>query len=337
MKENNLFYYATSELSQDAFLCWLFSYALKGSTKDESIKACAIDFLRHFDSDLSKEKNVFLTHIPEKQVDNIDILLTVNDKYKVIIEDKTYTRDHDNQLAKYREKIKNDYPEYKVIGVFYKIGFQSDLTSIEESEYQYIGLNDISEILNNHSDISNDIFIDYRDHIDSILGETLKFKTLPVSKWNWAQKQGFFDYMKKKNYGGMNYGYGYVPNKSGGFEGMWISNSSFTYANNSKYELYLQCEFNDEKLDICYKASSQDGLIIDRDVRERLVWEEVNGKLRYSADSYGFTKPKRFGVGKTVTLGLYKEECAATDWISVDSKICDAVDCFIEMMKNRKN
>lgn len=49
MKEqNNIFHYATSELSQDAFLCWLFSYALKDADNDAALNACAIDFLKQF-------------------------------------------------------------------------------------------------------------------------------------------------------------------------------------------------------------------------------------------------------------------------------------------------
>lgn len=38
--KNNLFYYATKELSQDAFICWLCSYALEDAddSDDELIK-----------------------------------------------------------------------------------------------------------------------------------------------------------------------------------------------------------------------------------------------------------------------------------------------------------
>lgn len=35
--KNNLFEYATSELSQDAFICWLASYAHDEAEKDEAL------------------------------------------------------------------------------------------------------------------------------------------------------------------------------------------------------------------------------------------------------------------------------------------------------------
>lgn len=44
----------------------------------------------------------------ERQVDNVDVLLTVECEekiYKIIVEDKTYTSEHDNQLNRYVEEL----------------------------------------------------------------------------------------------------------------------------------------------------------------------------------------------------------------------------------------
>ena len=53
--KNNLFYWATGELSQDAFICWLMSYAMKDSKEDAVIKACAQEFLWMFIKKSSSE------------------------------------------------------------------------------------------------------------------------------------------------------------------------------------------------------------------------------------------------------------------------------------------
>ena len=47
---NNLFNYATSELSQDAFLCWLLSYAQekKYSGDDDKLQKCAQSLIKVF-------------------------------------------------------------------------------------------------------------------------------------------------------------------------------------------------------------------------------------------------------------------------------------------------
>ena len=47
VSKQNLFGYATSELSQDAFICWLLSYAIEGgASKDAALHGCAVEFLR---------------------------------------------------------------------------------------------------------------------------------------------------------------------------------------------------------------------------------------------------------------------------------------------------
>ncbi len=331
--ENNLFYYATGELSQDAFLCWMFSHSIKGSNKDKNIKKCAIEFLKAFIPELENEKDIFLSNAPERQVNKIDVLLTVNDKYKIIIEDKTYTSEHDDQLARYRESIKEEFPDHNVVGIYYKTGFQSDRKTVKENDYKYFGLDSIFSILDKHiNSIKNNIFVDYYNYINELKDEISKFKTLPVSEWNWAQINGFYDYIKSKSYGSMNYDYGYVANQSGGFYGMWIANKTYGEYNNLKYELYLQCEFAEQRLNICYKASSQDDLKIDRATRESFIWENDNGKWKDTAASFGFTKPKRYGSGKTVTFGLYKDNELITDYLSAESKIYNAIDDFKRMI-----
>ena len=71
--KNNLFNYATSELSQDAFLCWLASYALEDAEPDDTLRSCAREMLELF----VPEFNVLpftLTDV-ERQVWHIDALL----------------------------------------------------------------------------------------------------------------------------------------------------------------------------------------------------------------------------------------------------------------------
>lgn len=42
MTKNNLFRYATSELSQDAFICWLMSFAHKDHLQEDAVlRECA--------------------------------------------------------------------------------------------------------------------------------------------------------------------------------------------------------------------------------------------------------------------------------------------------------
>ena len=57
--KNNLFQYATKELSQDAFICWLCSFALEDASKDDmALVTCAKELASEFlERGLNKEIN----------------------------------------------------------------------------------------------------------------------------------------------------------------------------------------------------------------------------------------------------------------------------------------
>ena len=75
---NNLFNYATSELSQDAFICYLISFAFDDVTADPVLKECAKKLLHLFVHEIQHE-TVRLLDI-ERQVNHIDVLITAEDR-----------------------------------------------------------------------------------------------------------------------------------------------------------------------------------------------------------------------------------------------------------------
>ena len=95
MKRPNLFYHATKELSQDAFLCYVFSYfneEYKNSYPKE------YEFSKFFIKEFLKRLNI---NIEPKKLEikrqhlNIDILLIVNNSIYIIIEDKIHATEGD--------------------------------------------------------------------------------------------------------------------------------------------------------------------------------------------------------------------------------------------------
>ena len=91
MGKNNLFDFATSELSQDAFICWLLNFAHEDHLRENRyLTECAQKLLQKM---VPEEEKSFVTDI-KQQYKNIDILIEVNDKYSVIIEDKTFSNTH---------------------------------------------------------------------------------------------------------------------------------------------------------------------------------------------------------------------------------------------------
>ena len=103
MVKPNIFDYATSELSQDAFLCYLLEF---GMDKYKDLFPCEYDIAHRF---LEKCGLPYAEKIIEikKQEQNIDVLV-ITPSYLLIIEDKTSTKEHGNQIIRYVEKLKDD-------------------------------------------------------------------------------------------------------------------------------------------------------------------------------------------------------------------------------------
>ena len=165
---NNLFYYATKELSQDAFICWLCSFSLDEADKtDNELVKCSQNLISAFlgkGTETGIEISDWNLSKVEKQVGNIDVLLTLDfkgAKYKVIIEDKTHTSEHDNQLERYKDQAQKDGSE--VIGIYYKTGFQSNYAVVEKAGYKVFNRKDLLEVLNSCKS-ENAILCAYREY-----------------------------------------------------------------------------------------------------------------------------------------------------------------------------
>lgn len=121
-EKRNLFTYATKELSQDAFLMWLFN-----NYDDEEVGPVAYTLLREF-CGLKGEK---ICNLETKAQDNnidISVLFETNKgKYALFIEDKTESKEHDNQLLKYNKYIDTfNKDDCTVCKVYYKPGYLYD-------------------------------------------------------------------------------------------------------------------------------------------------------------------------------------------------------------------
>ena len=120
----NLFDYATSELSQDAFLLWLMEWG-KSCYKDEdnALHSIAQRFIRRL---LNKPNEFEISDIQLfKQQKKIDVLAIINNQYAIIIEDKTDTREHDRQISAYTKEVQTQYPALSLTCVYYKSGNES--------------------------------------------------------------------------------------------------------------------------------------------------------------------------------------------------------------------
>ena len=148
----NLFDFATKELSQDAFICWLIS-----SYDSEIIGKISYDFINHITNWKFEYGSIKAMEI-EQQFEKMDILIRVwtsenkdeSSKYIIVIEDKADSSAHEKQLLEYGKKIDSwGKCEDRIIKIFYKSNYLSwhDVNELNRY-YHYLLYKDTSEFKN---------------------------------------------------------------------------------------------------------------------------------------------------------------------------------------------
>lgn len=118
MERNNIFNFATSELSQDAFICWCLNWL---NYKGSELRALAVDLLKDFgEENVSDNQEILI----KRQFKKIDILVVFKELNRVyIIEDKVDSFESEEQIKKYKEEIRKEYKNSEIKTVYFKTGF----------------------------------------------------------------------------------------------------------------------------------------------------------------------------------------------------------------------
>ena len=306
----NLFSYATSELSHDAFIAWLLSWA-DPSFKDEQLhsfsRAVLFDFIDITGKNISAVQKVDV----KTQYRNIDVLVLLTDengqRWAVIVENKMHTREHSDQLKRYRERIHkdedlSDITDTHILGVYYKMWEQSDMRRVNESEFSHFGRRHMLRLLEEKYETgTNDVVDQYEGYLQKMQENLDAFRTKPVKTWSGTQWTGFYAKLKEE----LNEGdFGYVPNPSGGFMGYWFGFENIDDENS----LYLQSE--QEKF--CFKVHIREK---DRRKAARKFWHRTVIEAGKEA-GLEVVKPRVMRTGRWFTIGVIKTP-KEQPWMSV--------------------
>lgn len=167
----NLFQFATSELSQDAFIAWLLSWskeAYLGDSRCSKLREASGAFLGL----LLTGKPTDIGHVDDVwlQWEKIDLYVhgSLNDgsKFSLVVEDKTGTGQHDKQLERYQELAKEE-GHGKLFLAYYKTGWWSQDDNMVHESYRQVRRRDILECLIPYRDC-HPILEDYVCHLSSI-------------------------------------------------------------------------------------------------------------------------------------------------------------------------
>jgi hypothetical protein len=300
----NLFQYATSELSQDAFLCWLMAWSEEPyRSLDRPLHEAAVDFMGMIFNAHNLPVPVIESISIQRQFKALDILVIVNDTYAILIEDKTFTKDHSNQLARYRAAVKAAYPDLVQLPIYYKIADQSHYRSLESPGYIPFKRKMMLEVLQRgkQKGVQNPIFLDYLHYLEKIEEDISSFRVKPVKEWNHYAWQGFYQELQKE----INGNWGYVPNPSGGFWAFWWVSTS-----NKAYFLQLQQQR------LCVKISPEE----DENKREIRMQGMKDILAESEKRNLLLKKPARLGSGRVMTIAQRDDYLQTTSEGLIDIK-----------------
>ena len=206
----NLFDYATKELSQDAFLRWLFE---NYNCENESVNNACRKLFDSFTENKFKEKTITdLTTVAQWKNIDISIWFKIDGiEQLIVIEDKTGSGIHDDQLARYEKEIigHNDFwrnegnrKRYNIEryiekgGNVFKVFYKTNI--IDEWEAKHTeGLGwktyDIYSIYNLFKDIEtdNEVLGYYIEYIKKI--HSAARREQPPSEWGLISWHSFFN------------------------------------------------------------------------------------------------------------------------------------------------
>ncbi|MBO0929466.1 PD-(D/E)XK nuclease family protein [Fibrella aquatilis] len=306
----NLFAYATSELSQDAFICWLAEWADPSyRNADQALHQAGQEFIvsmvRKVKADFEINDIESVDIVPQFQ--KLDILIKINknspDKMAILVEDKTHTSNHSGQLERYLKVVEEaGYQKDQMIPLYFKTGYQSKFDTI--GIYKTYLRNDFLAVLQKgkRHGVVNAIYDDFLVHLTEIDALIKHFSTKPTDKWEYHDWVGFFTVLYDQHSAlgnsseddGANWGY--VANPAGGFVGYWWY---FKQLDGRGFSPYLQLEEGE----LCFK------IMVDEQTDRSAVREEAFQAIVANAPHSSPTdlRPKRMGNGKYMTVARLED------------------------------
>jgi len=296
----NLFKFATSELTQDAIICWLLEWAKPAyQNTDRQMHRIGVVFLNSlfekFD-DITTPKTYNSLKI-KKQYKHIDVLCIVNDTYVIIIEDKTNSKNHSMQLERYYKNIKKVYDDHIILPIYFKTSDQGNYDGVVSQGYKIYLRKDFLSVMN--GSFNSEILKDYKIYLQDIEDRVNSYKYKSVDIWSSDAIKGFYMRLQKVLGEG---NWDYVPNARGGFWGFWWNSYQL-----DGYRIYIQLDYTEpSKIELKFKLASGTKEKVSKHIIA--LWRK---HILYSDDTCEIVNPRVIRAGRWTTIGILKNELIA--------------------------
>ena len=332
----NIFDYATSELSQDAFLAWYCRWADETMTDDMELHTNAREFLKKYiamqQPDYSEKiRTVFV----RRQHEHIDVLITINNDLNVIIEDKVNTGPHGNQLERYAQVITG-----RKVLLYIKTGDESldKKKQIVNKGYYVIDRADLLSDME-RCQTENEIFLSFTARLRKL--EDAIHTYHETEYWERSQLIGFYKDLERvlpKS----NWGYVDKVNK-----GSFVLNWSWLHV--PECQIYLEFSFPQKfykTLDGIKNFKLFVKIKTDEDPQDKLEKHKLRHRLMYKYSNEfvqhanGLVKrPKKLRTGRHMTIAevgfeQFSKNFASIDILQIKERLrpyVEAVRTFAEM------
>lgn len=301
MARPNLFEYATSELSQDAVLCWLADWAApEAAGEDEHLHTLGLQFIAALLEVNGRPIPDISSLEIRRQYKSIDVLLIINSRLAICVEDKVGSTEHSNQLKRYIEGLAADgFAPEDIAPVYVQTFEQGSYAAVKAAGYALVLRKRLLAILGPYATTprANAIARDFHDRLTHVDREVESFRDQPPAQWTRLAWQGFYVELQAKLLDGK---WGYVANPAGGFQGFW-----WHVKRAQGCEQYLQLE----EAALCFKISVEQP---ENRARFRDRWHT---RLLEQGRKHGLNvvKPRRLGLGRTMTVAVLEADYRVTD------------------------
>ncbi|MBK7384544.1 MAG: PD-(D/E)XK nuclease family protein [Flavobacteriales bacterium] len=319
----NLFDYATSELSQDAFFAWLCAHA-DTLHRDTEVHEIARAFIRWlYESSSAKTPPYEHVEVIQQHL-KIDLLLRLhgagNTDHYLLIEDKTYTSDYGTQISGYLDALTKEHRRAEQI---WKIERDSILpiyikTWVEGTRQaegaglkaRRLYLPDITKFFSKERlvGVKSEILTSWCEVRRNGHDALLRYESKPMQEWNRTQWYGCFHDVCAALPSTQDPHYNEVPNAQGGFLAFTIgwpqtSDGYYTYvqvAGASKHEPFISLRLG---------ANNGSAVPITK-IREMF------DKANRAAKRHGISvqKPKRLSPGSSSRFATIAPSRPWSDW-----------------------
>jgi len=294
----NLFDYATHELSQDAFLCWLMAWAdRRCASADPALQAAAELFVRRLLGAGGREAPAegFSVEV-HRQRRHMDVFVLVGQGLAILIEDKTHTTDGLAKLERTRGVAGRESGSRKLVAVYLKTGDQCDFNVAVQAGYVPFTRPDLIEVLRQGMalGVRNSIYLEFLGHMIGRESDVQAFWTQPPEKCRRPGEawKGLYAALQPEFPGSR---WHYVANPQGGFMAFhWVWRKILGG------RIYVQLE----ECMVCVKIEVPDK---SRQSEQRADWSE---RVIRAGQGRGLSvvRPTTFGKGTWMTVAVVEGE-----------------------------